>query len=80
MPKPHVPNTNAATRASVAARARRVEERKAAELRATGWTVVPPAVAQEVRPEQRCPTCGGELDWTDDQTGTCIDEDCGDET
>lgn len=29
---------------------------------------------------QRCPTCGGKLDWSDDRTGTCIDPDCGDET
>lgn len=29
---------------------------------------------------ERCPTCGGPVDWTDPDTGTCIDPRCGDET
>jgi hypothetical protein len=45
MPAPNRPNTDAATAASVAARQRAVQERKAVELRGGGYIVAEPGPA-----------------------------------
>jgi predicted Rossmann-fold nucleotide-binding protein len=45
MPAPNRPNTGAATAASVAARQRTAQERKAVELRAADWIVAEPGPA-----------------------------------
>lgn len=49
MPRPKTPNTSAATKASVASRARAKHERMAAELHTAGWYLVAPERAEDVR-------------------------------
>jgi hypothetical protein len=42
VPRPHNPNTGAATAASVLSRQRAVQQRLAEQLRSAKWTVLPP--------------------------------------
>jgi hypothetical protein len=51
MPAPKNPNTAAATAAATARRQRTAQERRAGELRAVGWLVVPPEAVAELPTE-----------------------------